>query len=289
MLSSLVSDPGRGKQFPELHPENLEIPGWSAKEKASYYTSDGLYGFINGGAEIFLQYGFRNLTVCPYRPDRGPGTAEIVLEIYQMRTPLEAFGIFSIKRGSQEAASAEIKALNWVSDTQVNLVKDTFFINILGFECEPRDLEAFAAVVAAKISGDAYRPEIFDRFPESGRIAGSGKYLQGPLSAAGESVLLRSDFWGFSRGTTGWAMRYSPSHIRLILLELKNIPAEFMAGVSARFREFLEDVKVDQNEVWGKNAMGSIFLFRLHGSRAGLCLGEESLAAARIKLERILE
>lgn len=277
-----------GNQTQKFLPGDQEIPGWTAKEAASDYTRDGLYGHINGGAEIFLQYGFQHLSVCPYKRTSSGEAAEIILEIYRMATPLEAFGIFSVNRAGEEKVSQVISALNWISDSQINLVKDEYFINILGFECEPEELETFAVFVAEKIPGYAHIPGNFDRFPDEQKIEDSSKYLQGPLAATGESVLLQADFWGFTRGTRGYSTRYQPYNSRLILLEFKTPPVELETKVTARFHEFLDEVKNEKGEVWGVNAIGRIFLFRQTGSQAGLSLGEESLKTARARLRHLL-
>ena len=87
-----------------------------------------------------------------------------MLEIYRMATPLEAFGIFSLKRAAEETSSSRVDALNWVSESQVNLVKDVYFINILGFECEPENMVAFAGLMAAKIPGSSFFPAEFSSF-----------------------------------------------------------------------------------------------------------------------------
>ncbi len=276
-------------QDPELLPDDQEIQGWVRKEAASNYTRDGLYGHINGGAEIFLQGGFQHLTVCSYARPSGESQEEIFLEIYQMATPLDAFGIFSIKRAAEETTSPRVDALHWVSESQVNLVKDVYFINILGFECEPEHMLAFSIFMAAKISGSSFFPIEFSRFPEQEKIKGSEKYLQGSLAAIGESVLLQSDFWGFAQGARGFSTRYRPHNSRLILLEYASPPDNFETKVIARFREFLDEVKSEKGEVWGANAVGRIFLFRQAGSRVGLSLGEESLETARAKLGYLLE
>ena len=55
-------------------------PGWvEAGATKSFYKHD-LYGHINGGAELFLEFGFEKLTVQRYHKD----TIEIDLEIYEI-------------------------------------------------------------------------------------------------------------------------------------------------------------------------------------------------------------
>ena len=42
-------------------PGNLTIPGWSRSGPEKTYSQRELYGYIDGGAEIFLELGFETL------------------------------------------------------------------------------------------------------------------------------------------------------------------------------------------------------------------------------------
>ncbi len=59
-----------------------------------YYTGQALYGYIDGGAELYLEYGFKKLG----RQEVRSSEETIVVEIYQMAGVNEAYGIFSVQR-----------------------------------------------------------------------------------------------------------------------------------------------------------------------------------------------
>lgn len=56
------------------------------------FTGTGLYGFMNGGADQFLEYGVSKLTTrdVVYKGN------EYTIDIYEMPTPEDAFGIYSL-------------------------------------------------------------------------------------------------------------------------------------------------------------------------------------------------
>jgi len=56
------------------------------------FTGTALYGFINGGADLYYEYGFKELVS---REIRYKGE-DFTVDIYTMNTPLDAFGIYSI-------------------------------------------------------------------------------------------------------------------------------------------------------------------------------------------------
>ena len=56
------------------------------------FTGAALYGFMNGGADLYYEYGFKELVSREiiYKGE------EFTVDIYTMDTPLDAFGIYSI-------------------------------------------------------------------------------------------------------------------------------------------------------------------------------------------------
>ena len=56
------------------------------------FTGTALYGFMNGGADLYYEYGFKELVS---REIRYKGE-DFTVDIYTMNTPLDAFGIYSI-------------------------------------------------------------------------------------------------------------------------------------------------------------------------------------------------
>jgi hypothetical protein len=59
-----------------------------------YYAGQALFGYIDGGAELYLEYGFKKLG----RQEVLIAKERIVVEIYQMSGANEAYGIFSVQR-----------------------------------------------------------------------------------------------------------------------------------------------------------------------------------------------
>ena len=58
------------------------------------YAGKALFGYIDGGAELYLEYGFKKLG----RQEVLYSSEKFVVEIYQMAGPNEAYGIFSVQR-----------------------------------------------------------------------------------------------------------------------------------------------------------------------------------------------
>jgi hypothetical protein len=268
-------------QSEEILPGHLEYEGWERKEEPEHYEGEGLFGHINGGAEIFLQYGFKDLALGRYTMKAEGKEKEIVLEAYWMESPADAFGIFSVKRAGDEIVSGRIDALNWVSGTQINMAKGEYFVNVVGFECEEEELEEFAAFVARRIEGEVELPGELSYLPSQGMIRGSGKYIRGQLAASADSVLLQKDFWGFKGETMAVSSRYEPSNSKLIIVDFGKEKIGLKEQVIELFEEYLAEIVVKEKVIQGKNSIGKYFLFSHEGDMAVLILGEANMESAQ--------
>ena len=299
------------------------IPGWTPTGDVETYTKDDLYGYIDGGAEIVLQYGFRELAVFKFKPAAtaapvwpGPGlpvsstgTAkpvgspalpaqkELALEIYQMESGEAAFGIYSTKLEGEEESWPGIMSDNWVGLGQGGLVKGEYVVNILAPECTNREIGEFAAAIATKIPGkETVRPMGMAWLPRDGMVLGSWRYIKGPLAAQGESPFLEAAFWGFGTtngATEAYSAKYgvAPAVSKLIIVKLEKAPTagDLDDHVLAIFKEYLKDVRREGETLEGKNEAGRWFLFGHKGLFAALILGEPDRNLARARLDLALD
>jgi hypothetical protein len=69
------------------------INGWVAEGPPVRIDRTTIFDYLDGGGELYLAYKFEGLLVCRYtkEPDN-----EIVVEIYQLENPDEAFGLLSL-------------------------------------------------------------------------------------------------------------------------------------------------------------------------------------------------
>jgi len=76
------------------------IPGWAASGEDMVYDRDTLYDYMDGGAEVYLAFDFQRVYVRKYINSQGE---EISLDIFDMGTSTEAYGIFSCDREDETA------------------------------------------------------------------------------------------------------------------------------------------------------------------------------------------
>ncbi len=160
-------------------PDNNFVAGWYKSEAVQTFTKNDLYGYIDGGAEIFFEFGFVQLLVQRYQKDEH----ELGLEIYQMENAEAALGIYLMKKG-QETPIAAIPARNSSSRYQFMLLKANYFIlvnNFSGNEAILPSMITLSQKVLAAIS--AGKPvKLLERLPAAGLVQGSELLIRGPYA-----------------------------------------------------------------------------------------------------------
>jgi hypothetical protein len=86
------------------------IREWQASEPARFYSGREIFRYMNGAGEVYLAYGFNRLLVQRYAR---PQQEEILVEVFDMGLPRNAFGAFTNMQGRGPAVaigqSAEYK------------------------------------------------------------------------------------------------------------------------------------------------------------------------------------
>jgi hypothetical protein len=103
-------------------------PDWVMKDRVTLYNSDTVFNHINGEAELYFPYGFDMLATATYLNQKDP-EVWVVVDVYRMGSLLDAFGIYSNYRKSDEAG-AVIGAEGFLSSSQLMFYQDRYFVRI---------------------------------------------------------------------------------------------------------------------------------------------------------------
>ena len=164
---------------PGLLPPDDFLGAWGRHEATRVYPGAELYGHIDGGAELFLEFGFDVLTLQRYRH----GEDEFVLEIYRMTDPEAALGIYLMKCG-RETPDAGFPDRHTVGRYQLVFVKGRYYALVTSVqgkaELQPALLE-FGKFVAAGVS-PAAAPAVLGLLPLEGLVEGSIRLIRGPYA-----------------------------------------------------------------------------------------------------------
>lgn len=152
------------------------------------FTGAGLYGYMNGGAEQFLEYGVSRLVVrdIVYKGE------EYTIEVYDMPSAEDAFGIYSLHVFRCGRADT-LGCIDCLSPYQLQAVAGSRYVSVVfpsGSAKAQAEVDEVIRLYVSPESGEG--PKIPDKlsanFPYSGRL----KYLRGPIAVSGVSTSLAS-------------------------------------------------------------------------------------------------
>jgi hypothetical protein len=151
--------------------------GWKKSAPLRTFISQDLFNHIDGGAELFLEFGFAKLLVQSY----GNGASELTAAVYEMESATAALGIYLMKMG-KETPFPEISARNSSEDAQLTILKGRYFIQIDNFSDKPAPRGTAVLLANALLSKlPEEKPEpVLDRLPAEIRVPASERLIRGP-------------------------------------------------------------------------------------------------------------
>lgn len=190
LFLALAAVPSVGQ---EVIPGDDFTAGWKRSEPLRKFISQDLFNHIDGGAELFLEFGFSELFVQSY----SDGTAELVVSVYRMNDATAALGVYLMKMG-KETPFPEIAARNSSEVVQSAILKGRCFIQVDNFGDTPAPRSAVVALANAVLTlvPDEKPSPVLAGLPAEGRIPGSERLIRGqvglqPYYTFGEGDVLR--------------------------------------------------------------------------------------------------
>jgi len=198
-----------------------QVGEWRVAEEDAVYDRETLYDYMNGGAEVYLSYDFRTVKV---RRFAGPNDGEVVLDVYDMGSAPEAFGIFSTSIEDPEVG------LGQGSEFGAGLLKfwkDRWFVSAVNMGIDEESDAALLEIgklVDAAIESTGPLPHLLALLPSEGlheRISSffhSDVVLNNRYFIASENVLQLTDETSCVFGEYGVAGENG----KLLIVEYKN-------------------------------------------------------------------
>jgi hypothetical protein len=168
--------------------------GWKQIGQVRIISGDRIFDYMDGAGEIPKACRYRSLKVFNYA---GPADVKITVEVYDMGTSADAFGLYSMKR---EPKSRIIRLDNRAALGYSDLVfwKDRYTFIIFS-EGEKRastaSLLAFAKAFGAQVPRRGRLPDLLRHLPREGYVENSVKFFHGK-SALDTVKFLPQDVFG---------------------------------------------------------------------------------------------
>ncbi|MEW6747574.1 MAG: DUF6599 family protein [Planctomycetota bacterium] len=289
-------EPERASPAPEAPPTSNgsmgDVPlgeiagGWRSNGNCQHYEGAELFAYIDGGADIYHEYGFVRATVQEFR---NASNKTITLEIFEMADAKAAFGLYSYKR-SHEGERLKLGNGGMLEGYYLNFWKGKNVVTLTGLDEDTETaaaLRAIAAAVDARMAPGGEVPEIVGLLPAEGLIPDSVKYASGRLGLLHSQQALLRNILRCKEAVGG---DYA-SGIRSFVLRFAD-ESECQEGfASARAELASPDLCVADSgggsEFGVRTTGGNLILVRLHGRHLIVVTGKEDETGARVMLERL--
>lgn len=250
---------------------------WKRSERAHVFASADLYGHIDGGAELFLEFGFEQLTVQTYIAATGADSNEIQVEIYRMTDPEATAGVYLLKCGKESPVPAfgERHTLN---KFQLLFMRDRYFVvvnNPEGNDMIKAGMLDFARYIASRLP-PASVVKAISLLPTKGLVEGSIRLARGPYALQSIYTLGEGDILQLGRRLTAVSAQYEEAagrHTR-ILVEYpdETVAAAAFSFLGTNLDSYLKIEDKGEHSLAFKDYAGEYGLLQLDGNRIRITL-----------------
>ena len=157
-------------------------PGWSISEGPASFDAESLFEYLNGGAPLYLKYGFQSLAQIRYQLGDDP-FASVTLDVFHMGSELGAFGVYrsilppgpEIMDWGAEGYRSGTVAAAWKGSVYVHGEADDDRQKLI------EGLDHVMGLAVKAIQGSVALPPVLDVLPRNGLIPGSERYVAADL------------------------------------------------------------------------------------------------------------
>ena len=235
VLMSAAAAPADGIRAQEdsllsLLPSSEAIPGWSGIDVGRIYGGKALYAFIDGGADLFLEYGFRQVVAREYA---GEGNASINLEIYEMEDAGAAFGIWSVRSG-REAKPVHIGQGGSAHPYYIMFWKGQYYVSLAASDSSlvcRQGMESIARAVDHRLFAAGRQPTTMEGLPVEGLV--HKRYFRGYLGLSSVRLLDLKEIFPALDGAAGI---YADHAMILLRYDGESEAAQRLADISGKLK-----------------------------------------------------
>jgi hypothetical protein len=215
---------GTVTDFSKILPKS--ILGWEAVQKDAVYDRQTLYDYLDGGAEVYLAFDFKQVFVRKYS---GPGQNEIACDIYDMGSSAEAFGVFSCDRQDEEAGIGQESEYG---PGLLRFWQGPYFVSVTvgGDEREAeKAILALGRAAASCLGPPGAKPGLLQCLPPAGLRPNRSCYFHSAINLNNRFFISSENILNLSRQTNCLLAEYGQSPAGPVHLLVVQYPEEGQA------------------------------------------------------------
>mgnify|MGYP000894044731 CR=1 FL=1 len=151
------------------------LENWVMTPEVEMFNEETLFERINGAAENFLLFDFREMLAVEYKK----GDTYISMQVYVHASPLMAFGVYAAER-SPELSYIPVGTEGYQEGTVLNFLTRNVYVKIESPFDSPemqKDIRTLAERFARNLGEPGTLPGLLACFPEQNKLAHSEKYI----------------------------------------------------------------------------------------------------------------
>lgn len=198
------------------------IQGWQATGEDATYDTRTIYDYLDGGAEVYLAFDLRQVFARKYT---GPSGAQIALDIFEMGSPEEAFGVFSCDR---QDPGAGVGQESEYGPGLLRFWQGRFFVSVTASGDEQatrKPILALGWAVAPLLGPDGARPALLDLLPPQGLQRDRTSYFHSAVSLNNRFFIEAENLLNLDKKTECVFAEYAPGPegtVKLLLIRYPN-------------------------------------------------------------------
>lgn len=200
----------------EFFPQSGDVPGWRPSGQTQRYTQVNLFDYMDGEAEMYFVFGFQGMRMQEYAGEKG---GLLRVEIYEIDTDENAYGLFTFYRGGQFLEVGNAGDL--VLGGRLSFWQDRYFVRVFAIKgAEEETLRAFAQHVADELPPGGTPPELVSKLSPEKLVPRSEKFFHEKLALDNIIWTVDENVLNLSAETDALAATYDygGAQVRLLLV-----------------------------------------------------------------------
>ncbi len=229
------------------------LGGWTADSILFFNDNESLYDYINGGAELYISYGFKSGVSRKYIKTEQP---EVIVEIFDMNTSENAYGVFSNTRYEEDYAFGQ--GSQYIEGT-LFFWKSKYYVSIMAAEETDESMKLLfelGKIIDDEIKETGAKPDILRLLPLNGLESSSVLYFHHYIWINSFYFIADENFLLIDDNTHAVLAKYGPVENRIYLLIIQYNDTETAGKACNNFIEdyfpegVSEDIKQLEDQKW---------------------------------------
>ena len=196
-----------------------KILDWKTVEPVENYNRETIFKYMNGAGEVYRMFDYRSMIVKRFTSDKRPG---ITVELFDMGSPEDAYGIFSHSRESDNAG------IGGGSEFKGGLLcfwKNRYFVCLIT-EKQTEDTHLaileLGRAIEKNIHGESKPPDLLRFLPDDGLDKSSIRYFHKHTSLNCHYYLSEHNILNLDDKTEAILAKYHPGNSYLLYVRYAN-------------------------------------------------------------------